>query len=176
MDAFKQQLEQLNAQNQYRSIPDLVHQGRYITRENRRMLNMSSNDYLGLASNENLRQSFLQQYGDNFPSFTSSSSRLLTGNFPIYTDLEQLIAQRFQRESALLFNSGYHANLGILPALTTTKSLILADKLVHASMIDGIRLSQCEFFRYRHNDYEHLKNLLEKNAGKFDRTFIVTAL
>lgn len=174
MDAFKQQLEKLNAQNQYRSIPDLVHQGRYITRENRKMLNMSSNDYLGLASNENLRQSFLQQYGDNFPSFTSSSSRLLTGNFPVYTDLEQLIAQCFQRESALLFNSGYHANLGILPALTTTKSLILADKLVHASMIDGIRLSQCEFFRYRHNDYEHLKSLLEKNAGKFDRTFIVT--
>ena len=174
MDAFKQQLEQLRAQNQYRSIPDLVHQGRYITRENRTMLNMSSNDYLGLASNENLRQSFLQQYADNFPSFTSSSSRLLTGNFPVYTDLEQFIAQRFQRESALLFNSGYHANLGILPALTTTKSLILADKLVHASMIDGIRLSQCEFFRYRHNDYEHLKSLLEKNARKFDRTFIVT--
>ena len=174
MDAFKQQLEQLSAQNQYRSIPDLVHQGRYIMRENRKMLNMSSNDYLGLASNENLRQSFLQQYGDNFPSFTSSSSRLLTGNFPVYTDLEQLIAQRFQRESVLLFNSGYHANLGILPALTTTKSLILADKLVHASIIDGIRLSQCEFFRYRHNDYEHLKSLLEKNAGKFDRTFIVT--
>ena len=174
MDAFKQQLEQLRAQNQYRSIPDLVHQGRYITRENRTMLNMSSNDYLGLASNENLRQSFLQQYGNNFPSFTSSSSRLLTGNFPVYTDLEQLIARRFQRESALLFNSGYHSNLGILPALTTTKSLILADKLVHASMIDGIRLSQCEFFRYRHNDYEHLKSLLEKNARKFDRTFIVT--
>lgn len=174
MDAFKQQLEKLSTQNQYRSIPDLVHQGRYITRENRKMLNMSSNDYLGLASNENLRQSFLQKYGDNFPPFTSSSSRLLTGNFPIYTDLEQLIAQRFQRESALLFNSGYHANLGILPALTTTKSLILADKLVHASMIDGIRLSQCEFFRYRHNDYEHLKSLLEKNAGKFDRIFIVT--
>ena len=174
MDAFKQQLEQLSAQNQYRSIPDLVHQGRYIMRENCKMLNMSSNDYLGLASNENLRQSFLQQYGDNFPSFTSSSSRLLTGNFPIYTDLEQIIAQRFQRESALLFNSGYHANLGILPALTTTKSLILADKLVHASMIDGIRLSQCQFFRYRHNDYQHLKSLLEKNAGKFDRIFIVT--
>lgn len=174
MDAFKQQLEQISAKNQYRSIPDLVHQGRYIMRENRKMLNMSSNDYLGLASNENLRQSFLQQYVDNFPPFTSSSSRLLTGNFPVYTDLEQLIAQRFQRESVLLFNSGYHANLGILPALTTTKSLILADKLVHASMIDGIRLSQCEFFRYRHNDYEHLKSLLEKNAGKFDRTFIVT--
>lgn len=102
MDAFKQQLEQLSAKNQYRSIPDLVHQGRYITRENRKMLNMSSNDYLGLASNENLRQSFLQQYGGNFPSFTSSSSRLLTGNFPIYTDLEELVAQRFQDRKSVV--------------------------------------------------------------------------
>ncbi len=61
-----------------------------------------------------------------------------------------------------------------MPALTTTKSLILADKFVHASMIDGSRLSQCAFSSYRHNDYEHLQNLLEKNVGKFDRTLIVT--
>ncbi|KAL1028946.1 hypothetical protein CH568_007940 [Haemophilus influenzae] len=67
MDAFKQQLEQLSAQNQYRSIPDLIHQGRYITRENRKMLNMSSNDYLGLASNENLRQSFCSNMAVIFP-------------------------------------------------------------------------------------------------------------
>ena len=174
MNTFQYQIEQLKAQSQYRVIPDLIHQGRYILRDGQKMLNMSSNDYLGLATNEALRQAFLAQYQGVLPPFTTSSSRLLTGNFPIYTDLEQLIAQRFQREAALLFNSGYHANLGILPALTTSKSLILADKLVHASMIDGIRLSQCAFFRYRHNDYEHLKNLLEKNAGKFDRTFIVT--
>ena len=58
MDAFKQQLEQLAQKNQYRSIPDLVHQGRYIMRENRKMLNMSSNDYLGLASNENFAPVF----------------------------------------------------------------------------------------------------------------------
>ena len=174
MNTFQYQIEQLKAQSQYRVIPDLIHQGRYILRDGQKMLNMSSNDYLGLATNEALRQAFLAQYQGVLPPFTSSSSRLLTGNFPIYTDLEQLIAQRFQREAALLFNSGYHANLGILPALTTSKSLILADKLVHASMIDGIRLSQCQFFRYRHNDYVHLRQLLEKNAGKFDRTFIVT--
>ncbi len=79
MNVFKQQLEQLGAQNQYRLIPDLIHQGRYITQKNRKMLNMSSNDYLGLASDENLHRSFLQQYGGNFPSFTSSSSRLFNG-------------------------------------------------------------------------------------------------
>ena len=111
-----------SAQNQYRSIPDLVHQGRYIMRENCKMLNMSSNDYLGLASNENFGASlFYSNIGDNFPSFTSSFVSFINGKFPVYTDLEQLIAQRFQRESVLLFNSGYHANLGILPALTTTK-------------------------------------------------------
>ena len=174
MEAFQQQLAQLKEANQYRTIPQLIHQGRYIERDNRLMLNLSSNDYLGLASNKDLHQAFFRQYGEDLPALTTSSSRLLTGNFPIYQDLEQLIAHRFGRESALLFNSGYHANLGILPALTTSKSLILADKLVHASMIDGIRLSQCQFFRYRHNDYAHLEQLLEKNAGKFDRTFIVT--
>ncbi|BFU59759.1 MULTISPECIES: 8-amino-7-oxononanoate synthase [Rodentibacter] len=171
---FEQELLQLKNINQYRSIPNLTHHGRYIARDNRLMLNMSSNDYLGLASNEILRQTFLEQYGKELPVFTTSSSRLLTGNFPIYNTLEQLVSQRFQRESCLLFNSGYHANLGILPTLTTSKSLILADKLVHASLIDGIKLSQCRFFRYRHNDIEHLQQLLEKNADKFDRTFIVT--
>lgn len=174
MEYFHQQLAQLKNANQYRAIPYLTHHGRYIERDGRLMLNMSSNDYLGLASNEKLHEVFFQQYGENIPALTSSSSRLLTGNFPIYNDLEQLISKQFQRESCLLFNSGYHANLGILPALTTSKSLILADKLVHASMIDGIRLSQCQFFRYRHQDYDHLQQLLEKNAGKFDRTFIVT--
>ncbi|MCR1837745.1 8-amino-7-oxononanoate synthase [Pasteurella caecimuris] len=174
MEYFQKQLAYLKSMNQYRSIPYLTHHGRYIERDNQRMLNMSSNDYLGLASNESLQRVFFQQYGKDLPTLTSSSSRLLTGNFPIYNDLEQLIARQFQRESCLLFNSGYHANLGILPALTTSKSLILADKLVHASIIDGIRLSQCKFFRYRHHDYDHLRQLLEKNADKFDRTFIVT--
>ncbi|NBH74865.1 8-amino-7-oxononanoate synthase [Rodentibacter pneumotropicus] len=174
MEYFQKQLAYLKSMNQYRSIPYLTHHGRYIERDNQRMLNMSSNDYLGLASNESLQRVFFQQYGKDLPALTSSSSRLLTGNFPIYNDLEQLIARQFQRESCLLFNSGYHANLGILPALTTSKSLILADKLIHASIIDGIRLSQCKFFRYRHHDYDHLRQLLEKNADKFDRTFIVT--
>ncbi|MDC2824849.1 8-amino-7-oxononanoate synthase [Rodentibacter pneumotropicus] len=174
MEYFQKQLAYLKSMNQYRSIPYLTHHGRYIEQDNQRMLNMSSNDYLGLASNESLQRVFFQQYGKDLPALSSSSSRLLTGNFPIYNDLEQLIARKFQRESCLLFNSGYHANLGILPALTTSKSLILADKLVHASIIDGIRLSQCTFFRYRHHDYDHLRQLLEKNADKFDRTFIVT--
>ncbi|AFF24700.1 TPA: 8-amino-7-oxononanoate synthase [Pasteurella multocida] len=171
---YQQQLADLKAQNQFRQLPQLIHRGRFIQREDNTMLNMSSNDYLGLANNEALRQAFFTQYQDQLPALTSSSSRLLTGSFPIYDELESLMAQAFGRESALLFNSGYHANIGILPALADKKTLIVADKLVHASMIDGIRLAQCEFVRFRHHDYAHLEQILQKNDRTFERIIVVT--
>ncbi|MFC0793616.1 8-amino-7-oxononanoate synthase [Pasteurella multocida] len=171
---YQQQLADLKAQNQFRQLPQLIHRGHFIQREDNTMLNMSSNDYLGLANNEALRQAFFTQYQDQLPALTSSSSRLLTGSFPIYDELESLMAQAFGRESALLFNSGYHANIGILPALADKKTLIVADKLVHASMIDGIRLAQCEFVRFRHHDYAHLEQILQKNDRTFERIIVVT--
>ncbi|MFX9058138.1 aminotransferase class I/II-fold pyridoxal phosphate-dependent enzyme, partial [Acinetobacter baumannii] len=88
--------------------------------------------------------------------FSSSSSRLLTGNFAEYEQFEHTLSEAFGGRAALLFNSGYHMNIGILPALADAKTLILADKLVHASMIDGIRLSPAKYVRYRHNDLAHL--------------------
>ncbi|HDR1499707.1 TPA: 8-amino-7-oxononanoate synthase [Pasteurella multocida] len=171
---YQQQLADLKAQNQFRQLPQFIHRGRFIQREDNTMLNMSSNDYLGLANNEALRQAFFTQYQDQLPALTSSSSRLLTGSFPIYDELESLMAQAFGRETALLFNSGYHANIGILPALADKKTLIVADKLVHASMIDGIRLAQCEFVRFRHHDYAHLEQILQKNDRTFERIIVVT--
>ncbi|HEA3289243.1 TPA: 8-amino-7-oxononanoate synthase [Pasteurella multocida] len=171
---YQQQLADLKAQNQFRQLPQLIHRGRFIQREDNTMLNMSSNDYLGLANNEALRQAFFTQYQDQLPALTSSSSRLLTGSFPIYDELESLMAQAFGRETALLFNSGYHANIGILPALADKKTLIVADKLVHASVIDGIRLAQCEFVRFRHHDYAHLEQILQKNDCTFERIIVVT--
>ncbi|HDR1040516.1 8-amino-7-oxononanoate synthase [Pasteurella multocida] len=171
---YQQQLADLKAQNQFRQLPQLIHRGRFIQRGDNTMLNMSSNDYLGLANNEALRQAFFTQYQDQLPALTSSSSRLLTGSFPIYDELESLMAQSFGRETALLFNSGYHANIGILPALADKKTLIVADKLVHASMIDGIRLAQCEFVRFRHHDYVHLEQILQKNDRTFERIIVVT--
>ncbi|QLB18343.1 hypothetical protein A6B41_02185 [Mannheimia granulomatis] len=174
LDFFSTTLENLKQQEQFRTIPSLIHQGKHIIRYGMSMLNLSSNDYLGLANDDNLRQLFLQKYGENQPLLTASSSRLLTGSFPIYDDLEKLLAQRFQRESALLFNSGYHANIGILPAIATPCTLIVADKLVHASLIDGIRLSGAKFLRYRHNDLSHLEQILHTNHREFERIIIVT--
>ncbi|MEE6081971.1 aminotransferase class I/II-fold pyridoxal phosphate-dependent enzyme, partial [Avibacterium paragallinarum] len=170
---FAQTLAELKAIGQFRQLPQLDHQGKMIVKDGRTMLNMSSNDYLGLANDDALKTEFLKNYGENLPHFTSSSSRLLTGSFAIYEQLESLMASRFEREACLLFNSGYHANIGILPAVANKKTLILADKLVHASIIDGIRLSEADFVRYRHNDFNHLETLLAKHQAHYQRMIIV---
>lgn len=171
---YQSVLKDLDASGNLRRLPDVVHDGRWIIRDGHRMLNLSSNDYLGLAVRSDLQAEFLaSEYAVTLP-LSSSSSRLLTGNFSVYTALEQYIAESFGRESALLFNSGYHANTGILPALADKHTLILADKLVHASIIDGIRLCDAEFRRFRHNDYEHLERILSGNAKDYETIILVT--
>ena len=84
------------------------------------------------------------------------------------------MARRFGREAALVFNCGYHANTGSLPAICTPRTLVLADKLVHASLIDGLRLSTATTQRYRHNDLGHLERLLQKQIDAFEQVIIVT--
>lgn len=174
MKYYNNKLEEWKSSGNLRSLPDVIHRGKWIEKEGQTMLNLSSNDYLGLSSRQDLRNEFIGQLQESGLPFSSSSSRLLTGNFPIYTELEELMAERFEREAALLFNSGYHANTGILPALTDKQSFILADKLIHASIIDGIRLSGAPYQRYRHCDYEHLEQLLVKYAHEYEQIIIVT--
>ena len=106
--------------------------------------------------------------------FSSSSSRLLTGNFAAYDELEATLSSLFGTEAALVFNCGYHANTGILPAVCDTKTLILADKLIHASLIDGIRLSDAKCIRYRHNEYSQLERLVETYHKEYEQVIIVT--
>lgn len=174
MNRFEQELSELKEKGCFRSIPPIEHEGKYIIKDNQKLVNLSGNDYLGLASRRDLLDQFKEETQGQFLPYSSSSSRLLTGNFPIYEQLESLIAASLQHEAALLFNSGYHANIGILPAITTKRSLIVADKLVHASLIDGIRLSNAQFVRYKHNDNAHLQKILEKEAANYDEVFIVT--
>ena len=153
MKDYQKILDDLTASGNLRSLPHVSHDGKWIERDGLRMLNLSSNDYLGLANQNNLREEFLDYLQTTPIPLTSSSSRLLTGNFSAYEELEDLLAAAFGRESALIFNSGYHANTGILPALADNHTLLVADKLVHASIIDGLLLSKVPFVRYRHNDY-----------------------
>ena len=116
---------------------------------------------------------FLQNNSGHTPSMTSSASRLLAINQQSYINLEQFLGNLYGR-SALLFNSGYHANSGIIPALCTKQTLILCDKLVHASIIDGIILSRAKFVRYRHNDIDQLYNLVKSHREHYSDILIIT--
>lgn len=174
MDRYASQLETLAHNGNLRRLPEMEPQGLYLVRDGVSMLNLSSNDYLGLADNVALKSEFLQTLNPQTCRFSSTSSRLLTGNYPAYTRLEKRLAQLYGAESALVFNSGYHANSGILPAVTDNRSLILADKLVHASIVDGIGLSKARCIRYRHNNYEQLERLVAENADQYECIFIVT--
>jgi len=176
LNHFAQQLDDLKQQGNLRQFSTNVQQSRFIRINEREMLNLASNDYLGLASNLQLREQFFDETPIAQRTMSSSSSRLLTGNFPEFEQLEASLSQAFAGRSALLFNSGYHMNIGILPALADTKTLILADKLVHASMIDGMRLSTAKFLRYRHNDLLHLEQLLSKHhdSNDIERIIVVT--
>ena len=174
LEYINQELQTLKEKKNYRSLPPLIHKGRDVLLNGQRMLNLSSNDYLGLANDISLREEFLRTLTPETFLPTSSSSRLLTGNFSDYQKLEQQLATMFGTESALIFNSGYHANTGILPAICNTHTLILADKLVHASLIDGIKLSSAKCIRYRHNDISQLQRLIAENHNAYEQIIIVT--
>ena len=186
-------LTHLKSQQQYRCLPSLKHQGRYVVSQGKTLLNIASNDYLGLGGDTELQTEFLEQIEElpvvNRPKMSATSSRLLTGNDTQLQALESELQEWYQAavdkqhiatsKSVLVFNSGYHANIGILPALTTlaVKTLILADKLVHASIIDGMRLSQNKlvtYRRYRHNDYEQLAKLIAQADSSIERIIVVT--
>ena len=174
IEQMQQELQELEAKSNLRKLPHILHEGRNVIVNGQRMLNLSSNDYLGLANDIELRREFLETLTPETFMPTSSSSRLLTGNFTAYEQLEQQLATAFGTEAALVFNSGYHANTGILPAVSNARTLILADKLVHASLIDGIRLSAAKSIRYRHNQYDQLERLIEANHTEYERIIIVT--
>ncbi len=138
------------------------------------MINLSGNDYLGLLQDEQLLAEFYAALPATSRRLSAASSRLLTGNCPEVVALEEDLAAAYGAEAALVFDSGYHANTGILPALVGPRSLVLSDKLCHASMIDGIRASGCRFYRYRHNDLAHARRLLEQHASSADEVFVMT--
>jgi 8-amino-7-oxononanoate synthase len=173
---YTYRLAKLHEKDGYRKLRDIENKGNTIVFEGKEMINLSSNDYLGLGFNEDLLDEFYELAQENKQELglTSASSRLLTGNHLAYTALEKHLADTFEREAALVLNSGYHANTGILSALADKNDLIIADKLVHASIIDGINLSRAEMIRFRHLDYEQLAEILSKRREEFENVFIVS--
>ena len=159
----------------YRELRIAKTRGAFLEHDSKTYLNLSSNDYLGISAHTDWQDEFFSEMsGSNNFLVGSCSSRLLTGNDPSYDLLEKEIAKSYNKESCLVFGSGYHANLGILSALAQKDDLILADKLVHASLIDGMKLCQCKWWRYRHNDFDHLEQILRESRKNFRNVYIVT--
>lgn len=173
-ERYIKKLETIKAAGNYRVLREIEHNGFLIHDNGREMLNLSSNDYLGLSSNPRLIEEFRAETDVMALPYSAVSSRLLSGNHQYYKMLEDDLKDWYDKEAALVFNSGYHANIGMLPALAHKPDLIVADKSVHASMIDGMRLSEAQMLRYHHLDYEHLRSILSQYREDYDNVFIVT--
>lgn len=160
---FTTYLQQIEQQGNLREIPAEPAEG---------LIDLSSNDYMGIASNRSLFEEFYSQCDRNDIYMSSSASRLLSQKQKDYDALECLLKDLYKKE-ILLFNSGYHANTGTISAIAAGNTLIVTDRLVHASIIDGITLSRRDFLRFRHNDITHLRTILTKKAKEYDRILIV---
>ena len=198
MQHIKQILDSLKAQDNYRVLRDFSHCGAYLLGSKEvKLLNLASNDYLGIASDEKIVKKFYKwcekrgflapkdgakshkkskiPHKENFLRFSSSSSRLLSGGFPAYEAFEAHLDSAFSPKKSLLFNSGYHLNISTLQALSQLpRSLFLLDAYCHASVIDGVRLGGADFKRFRHNDISHLSELLESRGKNYEHIFIVS--
>ena len=163
MNRIEETLAQLSASGNLRVIPGDTAPG---------LVDLSSNDYLGLAERDDLRDAFLGECGGRLPLMTSSASRLLAGSQSSYDRFESLLRELYGAP-ALTFNSGYHANTGLVSALADRSTLIVADRLVHASIIDGIKLSGAPFVRFRHNDYAHLEKILADKGRGYNEILII---
>jgi 8-amino-7-oxononanoate synthase len=129
----------------------------------RELLNFSSNDYLGLANDPEVRQAFIDGAGKY--GVGTGASHLITGHTGAHHDLELALAEYTGRDRALLFSTGYMANLGVLSALTDRHDIIFQDKLNHASLIDAGILSRARVKRYRHGDTDDLQRQLDDHQG-----------
>src|SRR5437016_2691269 len=174
-DLFAEQLEALRARSLDRHLREISSaQGPEIEVAGRRLINFSSNDYLGLANDSRLREAAIAAIGEF--GVGAGASRLISGTQSPHVRLESALAKWKGTEAALCFSSGYTAALGTIPALVTKNDVVLLDKLCHASLIDGAKLSGAIVRIFPHNLLGKLESLLEwarrEHPGK--RVLIVT--
>jgi 8-amino-7-oxononanoate synthase len=155
----------------YRDPPEVSRRvGKYVYVGNNKLLSFASNDYLGLASDREVRK----KVAANFAALgtSSSSSRLVSGNYRTIAEAEKAYARYFGFDQALFFPSGYQANIGLISGLFDQGDAIIFDKHIHASSVKGIGMSGARFFGYNHNNMQHLAKRLEAQSG--NRTTVLT--
>lgn len=168
-----QSLKAIHRANWHRSVQAIASQtGPMVMLEGQSLLNFASNDYLGLAADPRLAAAAIaaiRDYGTG-----STGSRLLSGHRELHGQLEQAIARLKQTEAALVFSSGYLANIGAIAALVNQRDLIVSDQYNHSSLRSGAALSGATVLEYSHGDVENLRLQLEKNRDRYRRCLIVT--
>jgi 8-amino-7-oxononanoate synthase len=174
LDAFASgKLAELEEAALRRGLVDTERQSSTVViRGSRRLVSFSCNDYLGLSHHPKVKAAAIAAidvYGAG-----AGASRLVTGNHPLFAELETRLAKLKRSEAALVFGSGYLANLGIIPALAGEDDLILIDELAHACMFAAIRLSPAEHRIFRHNDVDHARAVLAAERGHFRHALLVT--
>lgn len=164
-DSYEEFIADLKERSLYRRLLTIDEvNGTRVSRAGRSLINFASNDYLGLARHPNLRTAAaeaLERFGAG-----SGASRLITGTLAIHTELEAKLAAFKRTPAALVFESGYAAALGSIPALFGKGDVIILDKLAHASLIDGAKLSGAEIRVYPHNRLDRLRELLHWTRAK----------
>ena len=174
LDRFAQaKLDDLRRHHLYRALSETLREdGIWVERGGRRLLSFSCNDYLNLTQHPAIKQAAIaaiERYGAG-----SGASRLITGNHPLYAELEARLARIKQTEAAVVFGSGYLANAGIIPVLIGRDGLVLVDELAHACLYAGAQLSRGTVMTFRHNDLDHARELLAEYRAAHDHALIVT--
>lgn len=174
LDAFAQdKLNELKRRHLYRALNETLREdGIWVERDGRQLLSFSCNDYLNLTQHPAIKRAAIaaiEEYGAG-----SGASRLVTGNHPLYAQLEARLARFKRTEGACVFGSGYLANTGIIPALVGRDGLVLLDELSHACIYAGAQLSHGTVITFRHNDIAHVRELLAAHRGGHDHAMIVT--
>lgn len=135
-----------------------------------KLVDLSSNDYLGFAHNASIyAQTFQYLLGLNISQNGATGSRLISGNHRLYEELEEYIADFHQVESALVFNSGYDANIGFFSAVPQRNDLVFYDELIHASIRDGIAMGNAKGYKFKHNNLVDLNEKIELSIRDFRR-------
>ncbi len=174
LDRFAQaKLDDLQRRHLRRTLqPTFREDGLWVERDGRRLLSFSCNDYLNLSQHPATKRAAaaaLERYGAG-----SGASRLVTGNHPLYAELESRLARMKETEDAVVFGSGYLANAGIIPVLIGRDGLVLLDELAHACIYAGAQLSRGRVLTFRHNDVVQARELLAAHRAEHDRALIVT--
>jgi 8-amino-7-oxononanoate synthase len=172
-DFANAKLAELEARHLRRTLaPTHREDGIWVNRDGRRLLSFSCNDYLNLTHHPAVKHAAIaaiEKYGAG-----AGASRLVTGNCPLFGELESRMAAHKRAEAACLFGSGYLANAGIIPVIVGEGDLLIVDELAHSCLWAGAKLSRAEVLTFRHNDVDHARKLLAASRAKHRHALIVT--